>query len=108
MKKESSLINVINVVLSIIIVVTLFFITIFSIGSKEHHEDIIKNSRTSFILSKLFINSLFIVLCMLILLIINLILKKIFNTKNYKIGKTLILETFIYLIFALIFILISI
>ena len=77
-----------NYLYCIIILFLLFFVSGFSLGSKEQVDHVIETQPILFFLGRLLVDFVFVVLCLLIVLLLNVLAKWFLKENQFLIGKT--------------------
>lgn len=106
--KKINKIILINIILSIVVLLLLFLVSTFWIGTQKQHEEIMNKNLFSFITNRLLLSVSFILGSVIILWIINVGLKRLFKLAEYNIGKVIIIETAVYILCSIIFVIIGI
>ena len=106
MVNKLKILNAINILLSVIILLIIFVVSTFWLGSKEQHEQVVNNG-LNFFFTRLSISITVAVISVLLLWLINIVLKKILKCVNYKLKKVLIIEIVVYALCSVLFVIIG-
>lgn len=101
------IIRIINVCISIFVLLLLFFVSSFWIGTQKQHEEIINENLFSFIMFRVLLNLFFVLVSIAVLWIINIGLKHLFKLTEYNILKTIVFESIIYVLSSIAFVIIG-
>lgn len=107
MEKSIKILVGINIGTYILVLIFLFFVSTFWLGSKEQHDKLLLENSTSFILARLTINLIVCSLGMIFISLINVLCKKLLNIKNYNTRKIIFIEILLLFVNSIIFIFIQ-
>jgi len=105
--KFNRLFLALNTFYCLIIIFFLFFLSLFSLGSLSQMKTSVKNSPLLYFLGRFVIDFVFVLFCCFIVLLLNLIVKRLTNTYNFQLWRIFFLEVIITLAFGALFIIAS-
>ncbi len=97
----------INALLVVCGLVVLFFVANISLGTQEHHEQMIAASVSKYFFGRLLINIIVTLAAVLLIWLLNIMLKKLFKLANLRTVRIAMLQLIVFILSSVVFILIG-